>query len=415
MKRLIAILSVFLFVFIASTAANAGTLTFWHAFNDEQSKVLDSLVSKYKEKYPSVDIQLRKFDSKVELRDELMKSDANSLPDIAAIDSAWQNELRNADKLLPVDDQILKSVRIALKMDTYSPLWKASEFDGKLWTLPYVAYNYALVYDSDALAAKGIKAPPTNRNQIFNYAKKLTEPEKGIYGFYIPAGKTVEIAYVFNIFLAQISPEDQKLDVTGLDGVNAEKILYYLDDLLNVYKYAQCEDPVKSPMFIGSLEDVANIYETRPNLKAVNWAGKNKVGNTVLTNLALMKKANSDPENTWFFMYYLAEFPQLQKFVLASPVFPANKQVALSPEFFDFLEKYPVFRTYLTLMGKYPVKPAIDNHENVINVHGGAINKVLVEKKSVQSSLKESMDVINSHVKPSVTPSQPTGANPNKY
>ena len=26
---------------------------------------------------------------------------------------------------------------------------------------------------------------------------------------------------------------------------------------MNVYKYAQCEDPVKSPMFIGSLEDVA--------------------------------------------------------------------------------------------------------------------------------------------------------------
>ena len=415
MKRLISIFFVFLFIFIASTAANAGTLTFWHAFNDEQSKSLDSLISTYKEKNPSVDIQVRRFGSKVDLRDELMKSDANTLPDIAAIDSAWQSELNNAGKLLPVDDQILKSVRIALKMDTYSPLWKASEFDGKLLTLPYVAYNYALVYDVDALAEKGIKTPPTNRNQIFRFAKKLTETEKGVYGFYLPAGKDVEIAYVFNIFLAQISPEDQKLDVTGLDGVNAEKILYYFDDLLNAYNYAQSDDPAKAAMFVGSPEDVIKAYGTRENLKAVNWAGKNKVGNTVLTNLALMNKTNSDPEAAWFFMYYLAEFPQLQKFVLASPVFPANKQVTLSPNYFEFLQKYPVLRTYLTLMGKYPVKPAIDNHEHVINNHGKAINKALVEKKSVPASVRESMDVINSHVKPSVTPSAPTGENSNKY
>lgn len=415
MKRLISIFFVFLFIFIASTAANAGTLTFWHAFNDEQSKSLDSLISTYKEKNPSVDIQVRRFGSKADLRDELMKSDANTLPDIAAIDSAWQSELNNAGKLLPVDDQILKSVRIALKMDTYSPLWKASEFDGKLLTLPYVAYNYALVYDVDALAEKGIKTPPTNRNQIFRFAKKLTETEKGVYGFYLPAGKDVEIAYVFNIFLAQISPEDQKLDVTGLDGVNAEKILYYFDDLLNAYNYAQSDDPAKAAMFVGSPEDVIKAYGTRENLKAVNWAGKNKVGNTVLTNLALMNKTNSDPEAAWFFMYYLAEFPQLQKFVLASPVFPANKQVTLSPNYFEFLQKYPVLRTYLTLMGKYPVKPAIDNHEHVMNNHGKAINKALVEKKSVPASVRESMDVINSHVKPSVTPSAPTGENSNKY
>ena len=415
MKRLISIFFVFLFIFIASTAANAGTLTFWHAFNEEQSKSLDSLISTYKEKNPSVDIQVRRFGSKADLRDELMKSDANTLPDIAAIDSAWQSELNNAGKLLPVDDQILKSVRIALKMDTYSPLWKASEFDGKLLTLPYVAYNYALVYDVDALADKGIKTPPTNRNQIFRFAKKLTETEKGVYGFYLPAGKDVEIAYVFNIFLAQISPEDQKLDVTGLDGVNAEKILYYFDDLLNAYNYAQSDDPAKAAMFVGSPEDVIKAYGTRENLKAVNWAGKNKVGNTVLTNLALMNKTNADPEAAWFFMYYLAEFPQLQKFVLASPVFPANKQVTLSPNYFEFLQKYPVLRTYLTLMGKYPVKPAIDNHEHVINNHGKAINKALVEKKSVPASVRESMDVINSHVKPSVTPSAPTGENSNKY
>ena len=415
MKRLIAIFSFVLFIFIASTAANAGTLTFWHAFNDEQSKALDSLISTYKEKNPSVDIQVRRFGSKGDLRAELMSADANSLPDIAAIDSAWQGEFLRDDKILPVDDQILKSVRIALKMDTYAPLWKASVVDDKLWTLPFFAYNYALVYDVDALAEKGIKAPPTNRNQIFNFAKKLTDEEKGIYGFYLPAGNNVEIAHVFNIFLAQISPEDQAIDVTGLDGVNAEKILYYFDDLLNTYKYAQCEDPAKSPMFIGNPEDVIKAYGKRTNLKAVNWAGKNKVGNTVLTSLALMKKANPDPESAWFFMYYLTEFPQLQKFVLASPVFPANKQVTLSPNYFEFLEKYPALRTYLTLMGKYPVKPAIESHEHFIKMHGTAINKALIERKSIPACVRESMEVVNSLVKPSVAPSQPTGENPNKY
>ena len=211
--------------------------------------------------------------------------------------------------------------------------------DNATMSLNLTAYNYAFVYDVDALAEKKITTPPTNRNQIFNFAKKLTDSETGIYGFYLPAGKDVEIAYVFNIFLAQISPEDQVLDVTGLDGVNAEKILYYLDDLLNTYKYAQCDDPAKSPMFIGTPEDVVKAYSKRENLKAVNWAGKNKVGNTVLTNLALMTKIDAQPETAWFFMYYLTEFPQLQKFVLASPVFPANKQVTLSPNYFEFLQK----------------------------------------------------------------------------
>ena len=39
----------------------------------------------------------------------------------------------------------------------------------------------------------------------------------------------------------------------------------------------------------------------------------------------------------------------------------------------------------------------------------------LIERKSIPACVRESMEVVNSLVKPSVAPSQPTGENPNKY
>ena len=415
-KRLRFLILFFIVVLLCQRAALANSIVFWHALPDSQASVIDELAAQYMEKNPSITIEIKKFANMEELHSALLTSDPAVLPDIAAIDSSWQEELKDASKIVPVEDSLLKSVKVALKMDTYPPLWKAACFDDALWTMPYFAYNYALVYDADAFAEEELKTPPSDWSQLYEYSKKLTDSEKGIYGFFIPAEKSAkDFAYFYMMFLCQAEDPEYTLQKEGIDGKNAELSLFYLYDLLHTHKIAQAEDVTKSPIFIGSPEDFIQASATRPNLKVARWSGKNSVGNIVLTTLAMVNKTSLDRENSWFFIYYLTEFPQLQKLALASPALPANKQVTLSPNYFQFLEKYPGIRTFLTLMGKGSVKPSMDNYESVLKALGSSLLDGLNNKKPIKSAVLESMETVNSVVNPEVEPSQPTGENLNVY
>ncbi|MCQ2735800.1 MAG: extracellular solute-binding protein [bacterium] len=414
MKKILFLLAAAI-LFLMPQQLFAGNIVFWNAMTEDQNKIVQDLSAKYHEKNPSINIETKRFASQEELYNALMSSDKNSLPDLAAIDAGWQGDLIGASKLLPVEDYILKSVKIALKMDTYAPLWKGSVYADKLYSLPYFAYNYALVYDADAFAAHGIKTPPANRAQLFKYASKLTDKAAGKHGFYVPINASARyMSIYFNNFVSQADTEGKTVCEKGLDGKSAEKDVFFLKDMLYTHNVASHEHIKNAAMFFGTPEDLINASGNGRNLKVVRWTGKNKEPNICLTNLAIMDKAGANPEETWFFIYYLAEFPQLQKLALNSPVLPANKQVTLSPDYFQRLEKYPGLRMFLTLMGKGYVV-GMSKQEILSKNYGSAIKAALSNKKDVKKAVEEAMDVINPVILPIEEPSRPTGVNSNTY
>ncbi len=418
MKKLF--LTVALMVYLLSTAVYsqdyAFNITFWYFLPEKQSEILNTVVQSYREKHPNIGITLKRFESGSALHSALVKP-TETLPDIALIDSSWQKELIAADKMVPVEDAMLPAVKVVAKMDTYKPLWNACTYDGKLWSMPYFAFNRALVYNPKMFQEKKITKPPTNWKELLEIADKLSDPAKGIYGFYVPVNDSdKDLAYFYQIFLLQAGGAAYNPETEGLNGEFAERALYYLYDLVNTHKVSPDGksniDKYKTAMFIGTPNDILEAKKQGVELKVVRWPITSKfAGDIDVASFAVMNKPGVNAEQAWGLIYHLVEFPQLSKMVVDIPVFPSNKQVTLSPQYFEYLERHPALRTFMALLDKGNVKPSITNYEFTMSEFGKAMKEALNKQNSVNASLVKAMDAVNKEVKPGVAPPPPTGKN----
>lgn len=93
-----------------------------------------------------------------------------------------QGFLRPLDELVARDPETLKRVQPAVLKELY--------VDGKLYSVPSNQYVQALYYRKDLFRAAGLdpNRPPRDWNEFYNYAQKLTIPEKKQYGFVFEQG-----------------------------------------------------------------------------------------------------------------------------------------------------------------------------------------------------------------------------------
>ncbi|MBQ7976620.1 MAG: carbohydrate ABC transporter substrate-binding protein [Clostridia bacterium] len=77
-------------------------------------------------------------------------------------------------------------------IDKYEDYIYPNGFDNKTYKVPYHVYTRALIYNKDMFKAAGIvdengePTPPTTYDEVAEYAKRLTNPDKNQYGIIIP-------------------------------------------------------------------------------------------------------------------------------------------------------------------------------------------------------------------------------------
>ncbi len=85
--------------------------------------------------------------------------------------------------LLPLDDFIARDPSVMKKL--HPNVVSALRQEGHVYTVPYAQYVQALYYRKDLFRDAGLdpNRPPRDWNEFYEYAKKLTKPEIGQYGF----------------------------------------------------------------------------------------------------------------------------------------------------------------------------------------------------------------------------------------
>lgn len=400
MLGLICILSVLMQpqnIFAGASGDSSNSFTFWYALPQEHNSLMTHLISEFNKEKPYHTITARNFKSQQELYSALL--DGKETPDVALIDASWQEELIKSGKIVSVEDQMLKiasSIRVVAKMDTYKPLWNSCVSGEKLWTMPYFAINHALMYNPEMFKSKAITKPPVTWADLVDMGKKLTDPASGSWGFYIPmSGTPKEVAYLYQIFLWQaggeiFNPEELKVMYNSEFG---QKALQFWVDVIHTHKIAPSrplEDLSRVAMLVGTPKELLNASRKGVNFKVVSWPTKKKmVGDIEVTSVAIFKNSPERVEKMWHFVYWLTEFPQGLKWTLATPYLPANRQVTLSPGYFEYLEKNPGLRTFLALLDKGYAKPGIKNYERVMNDLGEKICEALSGRMTVQDALNK--------------------------
>jgi multiple sugar transport system substrate-binding protein len=136
---------------------------------------LAGIIADFEKDHPLIRVRLHNADWE-NIRDGLLDRETErESPDIIAVDTGRLTEVVALGLLDILPDTLPSTVRggeTAASADT----------DGTRYYLRLVSFLHPLFYNIDLLSAAGFFRPPRTREEFLDYAKKTTEPEKGVYG-----------------------------------------------------------------------------------------------------------------------------------------------------------------------------------------------------------------------------------------
>jgi multiple sugar transport system substrate-binding protein len=249
---------------------------------------LDGIIADFEKEHPLVKVRLHNADWE-NIRDGLLDGEQEP-PDIIAVDTGRLTEvvaLGLLDVLMP---------------DAFPPtasggesLAASANTDGNRYYLRLVSFIHPLFYNIDVLSAAGFLRPPRTREEFLDYAKKTTNPEKGVYGTAFSRSAWTDI---FPWIWADGATID-KINWTGrpvidtlsfLSALNKEKLAYPFslskreDELLDAFLAGNIA------MFIASQAAVAEIRAKNPSLS---------FGVTTIPQTAQPDRRNIFPITEW--------------------------------------------------------------------------------------------------------------------
>jgi multiple sugar transport system substrate-binding protein len=159
-------------------------------------------------------------------------------PDVLNIGNTWAPSLQATGAFMPFGDKEFSA--IGGKEKFVPAALKTGGAEGKDPTsVPYLGLAYGLYYNKKMFADAGLK-PPTTWEQLVTAAKKLTDPNKGVYGMAMEGGSYTESVHFAYIFGKQhdAAPFDSsgKPDFTSqgmIDGVKQYVDLMGTDKVVN--------------------------------------------------------------------------------------------------------------------------------------------------------------------------------------
>jgi len=392
--------------------AKQKVITVWHALPRKHHTLFEALIKEYQDTlHGMARFEIIAFESPEQLHNKLLEG--KEQPDIALIDARWLKPIKGKYDLVCIEDfiksKVGNSVFISLKTDTFKSMWENSKYNGKLVSMPFCAYNRALLVDTRALEMLKLKKYPRVWGDIIVIGKKfMKNGSKGEYdkewAFYIPAEENPEaLAAFFQVFLWQIDRDVVEpflgVDLAGFDSVEAKRVLAMLVDMIHKHKIAVMESggKEKSMMFIGTPQDYLFLNQTGGSFKVFPWPGKSRSKNdlTVFSFVMFNDKDNNKLEKMWNMIYHVCEFKSGLKWALGTPYLPPNKQVMLSPDYFSFLEGNPGMRIFLQQLKNSRLTPMNARKAIAMKILGQHLKMALAGQMKAEEAMDQAAEKCN--------------------
>lgn len=148
----------------------------WMSGDDARYLVESGLVEKFNEKNEKYYVELVEmtFDT---LHDKLLAGAASGeVPAVSQGADQWVGEFAYLDALMPLDDLISE---YGFKEEDFADnAWEHFRYlDGHIYAAPFYLENRVLYYRTDILEEAGFDGPPETWDEVFEYAKVLSNGE----------------------------------------------------------------------------------------------------------------------------------------------------------------------------------------------------------------------------------------------
>ncbi|WP_283147589.1 ABC transporter substrate-binding protein [Silvimonas soli] len=199
---------------LANAAALAASLSVWAV--DEPDNYTEKMAREFAKLHPDVQLQVRKVGFSA-LNDEAMRAVmSGNGPDVIPVDNPNTAMFAARNALLDLTPYLVKSKVIDVKQIFPGPLKNAS-WNGKVYAIPRGTNTLALYYNEDQFKAAGLdpNKPPQTWDELYAYAKKLTNAQKNIYGLAFSAVGDEEGVFQFLPFIQATGADWDKLNNPG--------------------------------------------------------------------------------------------------------------------------------------------------------------------------------------------------------
>lgn len=192
----------------------ASTLQIWAV--PGQDGYTELMAKEFGKQHPEVTIDIRKV-AFADINDEALRAVMSGTgPDLIPVDNPNTAMFASKNALLDLTPYLEKSKVIDVKQIYPGPLQNAS-WGGKVYAMPRGANTLALYYNEDMFKAAGLDPdkPPQTWDELYNTAKKLNNPAKGVYGLAFSALGTEEGTFQFLPFVQAAGADWNRLNDPG--------------------------------------------------------------------------------------------------------------------------------------------------------------------------------------------------------
>jgi hypothetical protein len=386
--------------------ASTTVITIWHALPAEYSTLFDSVMNTYPGKTNGmVKLDIRRFDSLDALHKALLEP--GHTPDMALIDTGWQEEINRHKPLKLMEDLILekvgRSVFIVFKMDTFPEMWAASKSGEKLMSMPFTGYNRALIVNN-SIFSRHSKKPPKTWKEVIDIGKVIAgetphdHPDKN-WGFIMPSGDTPEeLAMFFQLLLVQMNKDILEPfldgDLVAFDGPEGRYVLGMMADMIHKHRIhpASPVEKEKVAMFVGCPRDYLKLMEQGKSVSVIRLPShKNYLSDLVVYSFVVFNGPDEKKmDKIWHLLYDSCEFQPALKWSMETCYLPPNKQVTLSPGYFSYLNGYPGMKIFLQQVKNSRPTTMSKDKARVMTILGENIRLCLDKKIGVDECIDAS-------------------------
>ncbi|MER7243330.1 sugar ABC transporter substrate-binding protein [Kribbella sp. NPDC000426] len=171
----------------SSESADNEHVTLTYAIWDQaQSAAMKQIIDEFHAQHPNIDVQVQVTPWESYWTKLQTSITAGSGPDVLWMTMVYAKYYAVGGGIAPLDDQIKDS---KLDMGAYVPaVTKAYTVDGKVYGIPKDVNGFGLCYNKLLFDAAKVKYPDESWtwNDVIAAAQKLTNPQKGVFGFVAP-------------------------------------------------------------------------------------------------------------------------------------------------------------------------------------------------------------------------------------
>lgn len=387
----------------ATALANVTTIRYmdWRLTEEPSGQVLRSLIEEFEKRNPDIKVEIQGVPAAQRESAFITQYRAGMSPDVFRMNTTAVGSFVDMGALLPLDE-FADEAYLSQHTDF---LVKAGRWDNHVYTIPSEGGVFALYYNARLFEEAGLdpNRPPETLEELVEYAKALTDPEKGRWGITLrgtnDAGSAIAVQAWILANGADIFNEDYT--DTLLDTPEALEAFRVMIELHTVHGacppgpadagytetltyFAQGQAAMMQQHEIGYGIMLTINPDIAKDIRIARWPGP---VNTCSGRGSVygISSQTRNAEAAWRLVEFLASEEVQIRFYTKASVYPSRTSILES----ELLQSDPIaaaFADILKTATSYPLWPEWPRAQNILS---STVQRALIGEVDPDTALKE--------------------------